>query len=121
MRPNLRRVLFVSPLSRSAPLNQAIETLYYDYLRVTLNEKFTAALLVLADVLVASRSTALVPTAPNVAPAGLLTIAEAAKHLGLTSREVYEQCLNGRLRPTKIGQTIYVPAAEIDRYQRTGL
>jgi excisionase family DNA binding protein len=99
-------------------MNQAVETLFYDYLRVTLNDKCSAALLVLAECLVAGRSTALVPAAPSVvAPAGLLTIAEAAECLELTSRMVYERCLNGHLRPTKIGQTIYVPAAEVERYR----
>lgn len=95
-------------------MNPAIEALFYEYLRVAGDDKTTAAILTLADVLAPAVKTeiATVP-APD---RRLLTVEQAGKRLNLSSRLVYKKCLTGELRPIKIDRTIYIPLTEIERY-----
>ena len=47
----------------------------------------------------------------------MLSVEEAGKRLNLSSRLVYKKCLGGELRPVKIDRRIYIPLAEIERYE----
>jgi hypothetical protein len=96
-------------------MNPAIEALFYEYLRVAGDDKPTAGILTLADVLAPTPRTEIVP-AP-VVDSRLLTVEEAGKRFGLSSRLVYKKCLTGELRPVKIDRRIYIPLVEIERYE----
>ena len=96
-------------------MNTEIEKLYYDYLRVAGDDKATAAILTLADVLAPSTRTELVPS--PAADGRLLSVEEAGKRLNLSSRLVYKKCLTGELRPVQIGRRIYIPVVEVERYE----
>ena len=90
-----------------------IEALFCAYLRVAGNDKPTAAILTLADVLAPGSGTEMA----LVDERRFLTVEETGKRLNLASRLVYQKCLVGELRPVKVGRTIYIPAAEIERYE----
>ena len=47
----------------------------------------------------------------------MLSVEEAGKRLNLSSRLVYKMCLGGELRPVKLDHRIYIPVAEIERYE----
>jgi hypothetical protein len=96
-------------------MNPAVESLFYEYLRVAGDDKPTAAILTLADVLAPSPRTEIVP-APVVGNR-LFSVEEAGKRLNLSSRLVYKKCLTSELRPVKIDRRIYIPLTEIERYE----
>ena len=96
-------------------MNPTVEALFYEYLRVANDDKPTAAILTLADVLAPTLRTEIVP-APAT-DSRLLSVEEAGKRLNLSSRLVYEKCLTGELRPVTIDRRIYVPLTEIERYE----
>jgi hypothetical protein len=96
-------------------VNPAIEALFYEYLRMAGDDKATAAILTLADVLAPAAKTEIV--AVPASDGRLLTVEQAGKRLNLSSRLVYKKCLTGELRPIKIDRTVYVPLTEIERYE----
>jgi len=96
-------------------MNPTIEALFHEYLGVAGDDKATAAILTLADVLAPSPRTEIV-SAPAV-DSRLLSVEEAGKRLNLSSRLVYKKCLTGELRPVKIDRRIYIPLSEIERYE----
>ena len=96
-------------------MNPTIEDLFHEYLRAAGDDKTTAAILTLADVLAPSPRTELVPS--PTADSRLLSVEEAGKRLNLSSRLVYKMCLGGELRPVKLDHRIYIPVAEIERYE----
>lgn len=95
-------------------MNPAIEALFYGYLRVAGDDKPTAAVLVLADVL--SRPT---PEPIIIEPDDrhTLGVKEAAVRLGMNSKKVYQMCLAGKLRCVRIGGRVRIPVEEIQRYE----
>lgn len=96
-------------------MNPTVEALFYEYLRAAGDDKPTAAILTLADVLAPVPMTEIVPS-PAV-DSRLLSVEEAGKRLNLSSRLVYKKCLTGELRPVKIDRRIYIPVTEIERYE----
>lgn len=48
---------------------------------------------------------------------GALSVKEAASRLNISSKKVYQMCLAGQLRCTRIGGRVRVPLDEIERYQ----
>jgi hypothetical protein len=97
-------------------MNPAVEALFYEYLRVAGDDKATAAILTLADVLAPAAKTEIVPV--PALDGRLLTVAQAGKRLNLRSRPVYKKCLTGELRPIKIDSTIHIiPLTEIERFE----
>jgi hypothetical protein len=96
-------------------MNPTIEDLFHEYLRAAGDDKTTAAILTLADVLAPSPRTEIAPR--PAADGRLLSVEEAGKRLNLSSRLVYKKCLGGELRPVKIDRRIYIPLAEIERYE----
>ena len=96
-------------------MNPAVEALFYEYLRVAGDDKPTAAILTLADLLAPVARTEIVPS--PAADGRLLSVEEAGKRLNLSSRLVYRKCLAGQLRPVQIDRRIYIPVAEIERYE----
>jgi hypothetical protein len=96
-------------------MNPAVEALFHEYLRAAGDDKTTAAILTLADVLAPSYRTEIVPR--PAADGQLLSVEQAGKRLNLSSRLVYKKCLGGELRPVKIDRRIYIPLAEIERYE----
>ncbi len=96
-------------------MNPSIEALFHEYLRVAGDDKPTAALLVLADVLAPVSRTEIVSS--PVVDSRLLSVEEAGKRLNLSSRLVYKKCLMGELRAVKIDRRIYIPVSEIERYE----
>ena len=96
-------------------MNPAVKALFHEYLRVAGHDKTTAAILTLADVLAPSPRTAIVPR--PAADGRLLSVEQAGERLNLSSRLVYKKCLGGELRPVKLDRRIYIPLAEIERYE----
>jgi len=96
-------------------MNPAIEALFCRYLRLTGDDKPTAALLVLADVLAPAPRAEMAPV--SIVDSRLLSVEQAGKRLNLSSRLVYKKCLIGELRPIKIDRRIFIPMAEIERYE----
>ncbi len=96
-------------------MNPAVKALFHEYLRVAGHDKTTAAILTLADVLAPSPRTAIVPR--PAADGRLLSVEQAGERLNLSSRLVYKMCLGGELRPVKLDHRIYIPVAEIERYE----
>jgi len=96
-------------------MNPSIEALFHEYLQVTGEDRTTAAILTLADVLAPSPRTEIVPS--PAADGRLLSVEEAGKRLNLSSRLVYKKCLTGELRPVKIDRRIYIPVVEVERYE----
>ena len=96
-------------------MNPTIEALFHEYLGVAGDDKATAAILTLADVLAPSPRTELVPS--PTADSRLLSVEEAGKRLNLSSRLVYKKCLTGELRPVQIERRIYIPLVEVERYE----
>jgi len=96
-------------------VNPSVEALFYEYLRLAGDDKPTAAILTLADVLAPVPRTKIVriPALESC----LLTVERAGKRLNLSSRLVYKKCLAGDLRLIKIDRTIYTPLNEIERYK----
>ena len=93
-----------------------LATRFNDYLtNVTGGDKLAAAILVLAEV-IGSLTANPVPALPPPESPDLLTVAQAAAKMNLSSRTVYELCLRGRLRPIKINEHIYVSLSEIQRF-----
>ena len=90
-----------------------IETLFYKYLIVA-KDPVAAAVLTLAEIL-----RPLDPIIIEPSDDGSLTVKEAASRLNLSSREVYQQCLTGKLRCVRIGGSLRVPLDEIERCQAT--
>lgn len=112
----LPRALPPGPASEAvASKKPAIEALFYEYLRVAGDDKATAGILTLADVLAPAANTEIVPV--PALDGRLLTVEQAGKRLKLSSRLVYKKCLIGELRPIKIDRTIYIPLTEIERYK----
>jgi len=97
-------------------MNPAIESLFRHYLQVTGDDKPTAALLVLADVLTPVPGIEIGPV-PFV-DGRLLSVEQTGKRLNLSSRQVYKKCLTGELRPVQIDRRIYIPLTEIEHYER---
>jgi hypothetical protein len=91
-----------------------IKALFHEYLAVAGDDKATAAILTLADVLAPSSRTEIVPS--PAADSRLLSVEEAGRRLNLSSRLVYKKCLTGELRPVQIDRRIYIPVVEIERY-----
>jgi hypothetical protein len=96
-------------------MNPSVKALFDEYLAVAGDEKATAAILTLADVLAPSARTELVPS--PAADSRLLSVEEAGRRLNLSSRLVYKKCLTGELRPVQIDRRIYIPVVEIERYE----
>ena len=96
-------------------MNPTIKALFHEYLGVAGDDKATAAILTLADVLAPSTRTELVPS--PAADGRLLSVEEAGKRLNLSSRLVYKKCLTGELRPVQMDRRIYIPVVEIERYE----
>jgi hypothetical protein len=96
-------------------MNLTIKTLFHEYLGVAGDDKATAAILTLADVLAPSARTEILPS--PTADSRLLSVEEAGKRLNLSSRLVYKKCLTGELRPVQIDRRIYIPVVEIERYE----
>jgi excisionase family DNA binding protein len=96
-------------------MNPTIKSLFHEYLGVAGDDKATAAILTLADVLAPSPGTEIVPS--PAADGRLLSVDEAGKRLNLSSRLVYKKCLTGELRPVQIGRRIYIPVVEVERYE----
>jgi hypothetical protein len=96
-------------------VNPTIKALFHQYLAVAGDDKITAAILTLADMLTPSTRTELVPS--PAADSRLLSVEEAGRRLNLSSRLVYKKCLTGELRPVQIDCRIYIPVVEIERYE----
>ena len=96
-------------------MNRAVEALFHEYLRVAGDDKTTAAILTLADVLTPPSRTEIVLTPAT--DGRLLTVEESGKRLNLSSRLIYKKCLTSELRPVQIGRRIYIPVVEIERYE----
>jgi len=45
-------------------------------------------------------------------------VKEAAGRLKVSSKRIYQMCLAGQLRSIGINGRIYIPVAEIERYER---
>jgi hypothetical protein len=98
-------------------MNPEIESLFHEYLGMGGCDATSAAILTLADVMMAQAGgTALVPATP-VTAGHLLSIGEAAKRLNLTSRMIYMMCLSGELHPTRIDRALFIAVHEIERFE----
>ena len=95
-------------------MNTAIEALFYEYLRVTGDDKPTAALLTLADMLTREPPEPMIVEPEDCCS---YTAKEAAGRLNLSSRQVYQMCLAGELRCYRAGRSIRIPIDEIARFE----
>ncbi len=95
-------------------MNPEIEHLFIHYLRMAGDDKPTAALLVLADVL--ARVTP-EPIIVETDDQGTVGVKEAAELLHTSSKNVYLMCLTGKLRGRCIGCRVRIPVEEIEHQQ----
>ena len=99
-------------------MNAAVNSLYAEYLEHTGGDKTAAASLALAAVLQDSHSVAsLNPTPADTEPA--LTVAQAAKRLGVVPKTIYEMCQSRRLRSFRPGEgrVLRIPVKEIEHLE----
>jgi excisionase family DNA binding protein len=94
-------------------MNPQIKQLFSDYRQITDN-KVVAALLVLADVLCQSTSELVViePDDKNT-----VSVKEAANRLGISSKDIYQRCLAGRLRCIRVDGRVRVLCSEVERVE----
>ncbi len=95
-------------------MNLEIERLFIHYLRMAGDDKPTAALLVLADVLCRPTPE---PIIVETDDKGTVGVKEAAELLHSSSKQVYLMCLTGKLRGRCIGGRVRIPIDEIERQQ----
>jgi excisionase family DNA binding protein len=91
-------------------MNAAVNSLYAEYLDHTGGDKAAAGCLTLAAVLVEHGS-----AAPQSETA--LTVAEAAKHLNLSSKKVYQMCQMGELQSFRAGRARRIPKIAIEQFE----
>jgi len=96
-------------------MNAEIEQLFTEYAALT-RDTPAAALLVLADVL---GRKALEPIIVETDDKGTVGVKEAAELLRTSSKKVYQMCLAGKLRCTRIRGRVRIPIDEIERCQET--
>jgi excisionase family DNA binding protein len=96
-------------------MNSAVEQLFYDYLRVTDNDKSAAANLTLADVMQSTRG-----TDRNMVthPDQNLNVTEVANHIHISQRKVYELVAQGLLGHFRVGRAIRFRLEDIEKYQQ---
>jgi excisionase family DNA binding protein len=94
-------------------MNAEIKSLFAEYL-LEAKDPVAAAVLTLADVFY--RPT---PEPAVIEPddKGTLSVKEAASRLSISSKKVYQMCLAGQLRCTRIGGRVRISLDEIERYQ----
>ena len=94
-------------------MNAEIKALFAEYL-LEAKDPVAAAVLTLAE-----RLGQPTPEPIIVEPSdeGSLTVKEAASRLNLSSKKVYQMCLAGQLRCTRIGGRVRISLGEIERYQ----
>ena len=56
----------------------------------------------------------------RVMNSALLTVPEAAKYLGVGRKKVYELIEWGELKAVKLGRSVQVPLASLDRFRESG-
>ena len=97
-------------------MNLVVDALFHEYLRVAGDDKITAAILTLADVLAPSPRTEIVHS--PAADGRLLLIEEAGKRLNLSSRQVYKKVLrNGAVGVFQGKILVNKGAQKTDGYQ----
>ena len=94
-------------------MNAAIKQLFDEYL-LDAKDPVAAAVLALADVLCRPTPEPIVIEPDDK---GTLSVKEAASRLNISSKKVYQMCLAGQLRCTRIGGRVRIPLDEIERYQ----
>jgi len=104
--------------------NPEIEQLYASYLEISQSQA-AAASLVVATVLLQREVKP--PAEPNDQAndptSGQLfnrsyTVKEAAEYLHLSSKKVYQMCLDNELRCFRAGRAVRIPVEEIERFQK---
>jgi excisionase family DNA binding protein len=94
-------------------MNAEIKQLFTEYVALT-RDTPAAAILVLADVL---GREALEPIVVETDDRQTVGVKEAAELLKTSSKKVYQMCLAGRLRCTRIGGRVHIPIDEIEGYE----
>jgi excisionase family DNA binding protein len=94
-------------------MNAEIKQLFGQYL-LDAKDPVAAAVLTLADVFYRPPPEPIViePDDQNT-----VSVKEAASRLNISSKKVYQMCLAGQLRCTRIGGRVRIPLDEIERYQ----
>lgn len=92
-------------------MNPEIRRLFADYL-LDSNNPLAAAMLVVADVLCRPTSEPIVIEPDDK---GTLSVKEAAERLHTSSKKIYQMCLTGQLRCTRVVGHIRIPVEEIER------
>jgi excisionase family DNA binding protein len=102
-------------------MNAAVNALYAEYLEHTGGDKAAAASLALAAVLRDCQPAAGLtkPTPADAEPASALTVAQAAKRLGVVPKTIYEMCQSRRLRSFRpgAGRVLRIPVEDVDRLE----
>jgi excisionase family DNA binding protein len=91
-------------------MNAEIKRLFAEYL-LDAKDPVAAAVLTLADTL--RREPIIIETDGR----GTVGVKEAADLLKTSSKKVYQMCLAGQLRCTRIGGRIRIPTEDIERYE----
>ncbi len=91
-------------------MNAQIKQLFAEYL-LDAKDPVAAAVLTLADTLHRE------PIIVEPDDRGTVGVKEAAELLHTSSKQVYQMCLAGQLRCTRIGGRVRIPLDEIERYQ----
>jgi len=91
-------------------MNDDIKHLFEQYL-LAANDPVAAAVLTLADTL--HREPIIIEPADD----GSLTVKEAARRLNLSSKMIYQMCLDGRLACFRAGRAIRIRVEEIERFE----
>jgi len=90
-------------------MNAAVNALYAEYLEHTGDDKAAAASLTLAAMMA--------ETGGKTPPTSALTVAEAARRLGVSRQTVYQMCQSGRLRSFRpgTGRLLRIPLEAIEQ------
>jgi excisionase family DNA binding protein len=96
-------------------MDSTVFTIYRECLDRTGGDTTAAASLTLATVMMEGRSAA--PATPAGAP---LTVKEAAAHLRVSTRRIYEMCAAGELRAFKVGRSLRIAPEMLEEYRRQG-
>jgi len=91
-------------------VNAAVRTLFDEYL-LEAKDPVAAAVLVLADTL--RREPVIIATDDK----GTVGVKVAAEMLNTSSKQVYQMCLDGKLRGRCVGGRVRIRIEEIERYE----
>jgi excisionase family DNA binding protein len=94
-------------------MNPHVQQVFHDYLGLTNGDQAAAASLTLATVMMERRG-----EDPSPSASAPQTVKEAATHLRVSTRRIYELCAAGELQAFKIGRSLRIAPEALANYQQ---